>query len=405
MPLDKPVESITEADLAALIDAAVLELKTLDYKQALPGASIDSRKEFLADVVSFANCAGGHLVYGIREKDGVPVELLGLDDEADGAILRLENMIRDGIAPRMAVQSTAVKLANSRTAIVMRIPKSFAFPHMVVYQGGSRFFSRGSNGKYQMDVHQIRSAFLGSETTSERIRNFRLDRISQINARELPLRLEDGPAIVVHIIPTNAFGNVARYDLVPLKANASIYQSLAPLFRNFANNSRINFDGLLVYDSRGQEQSVNGFSQLYRSGIIETVDTHLISASEQAGRGKIFPGLYFEVKLLRSLRSHVSVLKSLNIDLPLVVALSLVNVRGYTLGREVHIGWLDGGDAFDREMLLPQEILLDSYDADLPSVMKPAFDELWNAAGFGGSVFYKDGKFIGEDVAHARGGI
>lgn len=405
MLLDHPIENLTEADLKALIDAGVPELRTLDYKQALPGTSDEQRKDFLADVSSFANCAGGHLIYGMREQDGVPVDLPGLAEDADSTLLKLENMIRDGIAPRVLVRSTAIKLANARIAIVVRIPRSFSSPHMVVFKANSRFFSRASNGKYPMDVHQIREAFLGSETTSERIRNFRLDRASQIRAREVPLPLHGGPCIALHVIPVNSFASGARYDLIPLKADASIHLNLAPLFRDFANDSRINFDGLLVYDALGQNQSLYGFLQIYRNGVIETVDTDVIAASERAGHGKIFPGLYFEVKLLRSLRKYVSVLKSLKVDLPLVVMLTLIDVRGYSLANEQYGGFLGGGHPFDRDMLLPQEVLIDSYDTHLPQVMKSLFDELWNAAGCSGSIYYKNGKWIGEEVAQARGGI
>jgi hypothetical protein len=70
------------------------ELKTLEYKQSLPGTSDNDRKEFFADVSSFANSAGGHLVYGIRADAGVPLEPMGADEEGDSAILSMENAIR-----------------------------------------------------------------------------------------------------------------------------------------------------------------------------------------------------------------------------------------------------------------------------------------------------------------------
>jgi hypothetical protein len=202
--LDKPVEEITEKDLIELIDARTPELRTLDYKQCLPGTSDDKRKEFLADASSFANCVGGHLIYGMRADAGVPIELVGIPEDGDASILRLENMIRDGIAPRMAVHSGAIKLANSRTAVVIR---SLAPPHMVTFGGTSRVYSRTSNGKYQLDVHEIRAAFLGSETTAERIRNFRLDRVSRVRVGETPVPLQQGPCTVLHIIPPSAFGS------------------------------------------------------------------------------------------------------------------------------------------------------------------------------------------------------
>jgi hypothetical protein len=398
------LEEITEADLTALIEVRTPELRTLEYKQALPGTSDDKRKEFLADASSFANCVGGHLIYGMREDAGVPVELVGVPENGDESIARLENMIRSGIAPRMAVHSCAIKLVNSQTAIVMRIPKSLAPPHMVTFGGTSRFYSRTSNGKYQLDVHEIRAAFLGPETTAESIRNFQFDRISRIRARETPIPLQQGPCTVLHILPLTAFGTSTRYDVTALKRNANMYLALAPLFQDNVNNSRINFDGLCMYDVAGKQPS-GGFLQLYKTGIIETADTHLISAAEKYGKGKFIPSLAFEGRLFRSLRKYLPVLKSLGVDPPLMIMLSLTDVRGYTMATKDYAGFPDGGMPFDRDVLLPQEVLMDSYSADLTLVMKPLLDEVWNSVGFDGSVYYKDGKWVGDQLAAQVGGI
>ena len=75
MPLNKPLDEITEADLQYYIDEEIVETKTIEYKEKLPG-KIDKdknkkedknkdKKEFLGDVSSFANAAGGHIIYGI----------------------------------------------------------------------------------------------------------------------------------------------------------------------------------------------------------------------------------------------------------------------------------------------------------------------------------------------------
>ncbi len=168
----KPLESVEESDLQDLLKNQVAESKILDYKETLPGNSGNDKKEFLFDVSSFANAAGGHLVYGIKEDDGVPVEICGLQDiNPDEEILRMESMIRDGINPRIpGISIRSIPFDSSNCVIVIRIPKSWASPHMVTFKGSSKFYSRNSAGKYQLDVSEIRSAFLLSETIAERIR-------------------------------------------------------------------------------------------------------------------------------------------------------------------------------------------------------------------------------------------
>ncbi len=176
-----------EEDLQVLVDNSVLESKTIEYKQSLPSNSESDKKEFLADVSSFANASGGDLIFGIiaDKKTGTPKSLEGLIIEnIDQEILRLENMIRGGIEPRMpSVSTEPIKLSNSKFALIIRTPKSWICPHRVTFGGHDKFYSRSSNGKYPLDVGELRVAFNLSETITEKIRNFRQDRISKILAK------------------------------------------------------------------------------------------------------------------------------------------------------------------------------------------------------------------------------
>jgi hypothetical protein len=82
------------------------------------------------------------------------VEVCGLSEiDAEAEILRLENSALNGIEPRIpGIHSVPIQLSNGNQVIVMRIRKSWAQPHMVTFKGSSRFFSRGSAGKHQLDV-------------------------------------------------------------------------------------------------------------------------------------------------------------------------------------------------------------------------------------------------------------
>ena len=73
----KRLDQLEVADLQGLIGSA-RESRTIDFKRDLPEQAPSDRKEFLADVSSFANSAGGHIIFGIREENGVPTELSGL---------------------------------------------------------------------------------------------------------------------------------------------------------------------------------------------------------------------------------------------------------------------------------------------------------------------------------------
>ena len=244
----KDVDQITEEDLQALVDNSVLEGKAIEYKQSLPGNSESEKKEFLADVSSFANASGGDLIYGITEdkNTGNPKLLNGLDIEnIDQEKLRLDNIIRTGIQPRLlsVTISPSVQLKNSKVALIIRVQKSWIAPHRVILGGHDKFYSRSSNGKYPLDVDELRVAFNLSETITERIRNFRQDRISKIFANETPLAFYESAKIVLHLLPLISFSSSQSYDINKI---ASKPGRMMPINSN-GGTGRHNLDGFLTY--------------------------------------------------------------------------------------------------------------------------------------------------------------
>ena len=99
-----PIENIDRGALQALIDQEVPEGKTIEYKVDFPGKAQSERVPLLATIASLANTAGGDLLMGVEEKNGIPVGLPGIAiDNLDAVKLQLENMLRNGLAPRLPV--------------------------------------------------------------------------------------------------------------------------------------------------------------------------------------------------------------------------------------------------------------------------------------------------------------
>jgi predicted HTH transcriptional regulator len=104
-----PFDDLRGSDLEGLITNAVREGRYLDYKEQQIGRRREDTKEFLSDVVSFANADGGDLILGVREQrdadnkpTGIPAQLVGLAGvNLDEEINRLENLIRTGTARRL----------------------------------------------------------------------------------------------------------------------------------------------------------------------------------------------------------------------------------------------------------------------------------------------------------------
>ena len=383
--IEKGIDQITAEDLQALIDNSVLEGKTIEYKQSLPSNSDSDKKEFLADVSSFANASGGYLIFGIIEdrKTGIPKSVEGLSIEnVDQEILRLENMIKDGIEPRiLSVTIRHINLSNSKVALLVRIPKSWISPHRVIFGSHDKFYSRSSNGKYPLDVGELRIAFNLSETITERIRNFRMDRISKIFANETPVPFYENAKIVLHLIPIISFNPAQAYDIREIASHST---RMPPIYSG-GWNSRYNLDGFLTH-SDDQEGKSYSYVQLFRNGIIEAVEGLLL----EPHKGQlIIPSIAYEQELIKSLAVYLSDLKTLDVEPPIFIFLTLLGVKGYLMAVSKRF-FFAKSHTIDRDILLLPEIIIESYDVSAKDVLRPCFDSIWNACGFPRSLNYND---------------
>ncbi len=373
MPLNKPFEDLNEQDLIELIDRGEPESKTLDYKRDRIGDSTGERKEFLYDIASFANASGGHLLIGISEAQGKPIKITGLEGmDADQEVLRLEGMCRDGISRRIIpeVRMRAVPVQSAPGPVLaIRIPNSWTKPHMVTYRGTNKFYSRNSNGKYILDVDEIRSAFLFSEAAAEKIRQFRLDRIASINSGETPPGFPQNSTVVLHLVPWSFSHPQAQFDISKIEV-----EKLNLLEPVGIAGSRFNFDGRMAH--LGNPPVI--YVQFFRNGAIEIVDAYRLETE----KGDSFiPSIAFEKDVLSRVKELVSVQQRLGVETPVVAMLTLLDVRGYSMG--VSSSWPSTENTpIERDHLFVPEVFVESFDGNLHEVAKGLVDPVWHACGF-----------------------
>jgi hypothetical protein len=382
LTLEKLLYAISEDDLKQLVENQVLEKKNLDYKLLLPSNADGEKKEFLADVSSFANSSGGDLLFGITQDNatGLPKEIVGLDSlNIDKEILRLESIVRDGIEPRIpSVAIHAVKLTNSNTVLIMRIQRSWVLPHRIKFLKSYRFYSRGTNGKYELDIGELRNAFTVIESLNERIKKFRENRVSSIFSNELPMLsvpFYNNAKVVLHLVPLVAFNPSTSYDIKQLKTKSNYYQ---PMYCSSWNN-RYNLEGLLSY-SVGSSGLSHSYTQFYRNGIVEAVDALLL---EPQGSKKEIPSIAYEQEIIKTIKNYISALQFLNVELPIVVFVTFIDAKGYSMTRRE-------SELIDRDILLLPEVILESYNINVEQALRPIFDSVWNACGFSQSLNYND---------------
>lgn len=343
------LQSIDSRDLEALVSAAVPEGRDLDYKRELPGGGDSDKREFLGDICSLANAGGGDLIFGVDESGGVASMVRGVElADPDAEILRLENIILSGVEPRLpSVRSGIIELDTGRHVLMVRVPRSFNRPHAVKHSGRLRFTSRSSRGKYDMDVAEIRGMAVGSEALTERVRGFRAERLGQIKDREGPAMLRGKGITVLHVLPLSAFDSPAptHVDLATVDRD---HYSLLRTIGTAGDAPRYNFDGL-VGISRDIDGSSISYAQLFRSGSIELADAYALD-DRQDGTPSTIPSVAFERYVIRALANNLELQRLMGIEPPILVTLSLLNVKGYEMTSSPER--FDEGVPIDREDLV-----------------------------------------------------
>ncbi|MBN2560399.1 MAG: ATP-binding protein [Phycisphaerae bacterium] len=382
--IPKRFDQIVFADVQSLVDNGVPEGRTLEYKRELPGGSDDDKREFLADVSAFANAGGGDIVYGVAEKTaekGKPDKIVGLPGlEADKEKLRLEDILRNGLDPRVVgIQVDAFDDGKGLHVLVLRVPRSWNSPHMVVFKNWSRFFSRTSAGKYQLDVDEIRAAFAVSQSIPEKLKRLRDDRLAKIIADVTPLPLLKKPRIVLHLVPLSALDPGAIFDVRKAKEIAG---RIRPMGMTMPASWRFNFDGFVAYDT-GAEQA-RAYVQIFRTGALEAVESAILGHM----RGQRIPVSACEDFILMAIRGYVENLRDLDAGPPIFGMLTLVGVQGYTISYEGRALLVPDLHPIDRDVLTLPDFVIDDFATPVDPLIKPAFDAVWQACGWEGSRCY-----------------
>ncbi|MBY0579946.1 MAG: ATP-binding protein [Burkholderiales bacterium] len=365
-----PLESITLADLQSLKNNAVPEGKTLEYKRDIPSDAPEDKKKMLRAICSLANTAGGDLIYGVEARDGIPVDLPGIDNSNEDALrLRLENSSRDGIQPRLPhFHLKFIPVSEGRAVLIVRVPKSWSAPHRLGQDG--HFYGRNSAGSYQYDVGELRQSFTLTESIAERIRAFRASRLAQIGGDETPVKMDKGIAkLVFHVVPLSAF---TGHDAIDIDTSQDILRRLPPLGAS-GYSFRLNLDGHVNYTGDGVNPA-RAYVQVFRSGIIEAVEGIAPWENELT----IWPA-HFEPSLVKALSLYLQFLYGMEVEPPFFIFLSLIGVSGYRF--RLPQRYFLHNPVSDRDSIILPEAVVSNFETLSQETLIPLFKMLWNSFG------------------------
>lgn len=360
------IDAIDEAVLRSLVDNVVAERRDLEYKRDLPGRSDEDVKEFLADVTSLANAQGGDLIFGIEEADGVAADVVGVEiGDPDAEILRLENCLRDNVAPRLiSLRTHWIALADGRGAIIVRVPASMSAPHQIVFKKTRRFWSRSSKGKYEMDVYELRHAFTQSERLPQRFLELHEQAITMAQGTDMPFAVQAGPIAVLSVAPLGLFREERR---IPIQRD----QAVVP-FRSDGYSATEMIEGVLLHGAPNRETGeVFSFALTHRSGRVDCAFPIGGVRADVAGEALrlVWPSI-FEEGLLEMSRSSQTRLGPFGIDGPWVILATALGVRGFIVMEDRFFA----SEPAYRDRVLLGQLVLDRIDAD---GLLPIAENLW----------------------------
>lgn len=384
--IKKKLHEIEKDDIESLVTEKRREARTIEYKLKFPA----DKREFLADVSSFANASGGDIVFGIKEKvdeaktnTGMPEAAVGLKGSIDQALLRWTQVIKNGLDPTLlGIDCQVVEGFPLGPVVVLRVPRSRSAPHMVTRDDDDHFYTRDGNGKHRMDVHEIRSAFALSESLPEKLRRFRDGRLARIIADDTPMRLTLGRRLVLHVVPMAALVSDTNIVIPSLR---EIHKEVGPMCAT-SWNERFNFDGYLTYqlyrNAEQPEAETYTYLQVFHTGALEAVCGLLCPDDSKK---HAIPGRSVENDILNALDRYVPLMRTLDFEPPIYAMVSLIGVKDHIL-----LGPLEIERPIRHDDLLLPDVVIEDFDADRTVIMKPAFDSLWRAGGYPSSYSYDD---------------
>lgn len=352
------------------------ESTQLDFKREINLEKSEDKKEFLADVVSFATTMGGDIIYGIDETEGIASSIQPIViQDIDQFKIKVSNIIRDGIEPRINFHVKEFAF-DGDYVVLLRIFKLFPGPPMVTFSNSSKFFGRSVSGKYQLNYLQVKNAFNASASISETFRNFRNERINHF------LNGIDGnnpslPFMLFYVYPLNE----TNFDLNSLTAE-SIVKAIFP-HPSSGKDYSYNLEGFALISHFTDRVKCLVQNQLFTNGIIEVFNDWILNL--KVNKELTYTPVYLidiESIIIKNFIKILNFYKDNSINPPYLINLCLINLESSKAEgfNEQYIHFLGSKSIKKSNLIFREYIITPDINKPIDSLRK-LFDDLWRAYG------------------------
>ncbi|MCK6633208.1 MAG: ATP-binding protein [Fimbriimonadaceae bacterium] len=394
-------------EVQRLFDEKIVEGREIDYKRTV-GTNDDAVREYMEDIVSFANTDGGWLLIGIsetnaeNEKVGYPTKIVPHNLEFLRFKEQTVNRVRDNISPKLGdIEVFEVRSDKAASVIAVRIGSSRLKPHVV--QIGKRITcaKRNSLGKQPMDAEELRQAILGSQSLPEMVERFVAEGVGSPPAKVAT------PAWIVHVIPESSMLSSRRADLSILQdSKLRLFTVEDEVVRRYPNHL-----GVIGIRPPAPKTTANkSYVQWFRNGCVESATGQYARETPQdmvesfrkvpQGSKLLLDGLMLAGSA-RFLLHATDVLSRLELGPPLFVTCSLRSCAGWGIYEGLAVDQYTQPTMLTCGQLRMQVLEVQQAPQSVQEAaiaLRPIFDELANAAGLWRSDLYLDGGGFAERV-------
>ena len=368
----------------AAIRAAASESSSLDYKAAWYEETEGGRKEFAKDISAFANKSGGLLIIGVKEANGLPVEIPGVPgDTVDRKLLWLESVARTGMAPHLPGIAFVAFEMDGKQLVAVDVPRGADLPYEVPV-AGARFFVREERSVRTMSREEIKFAVRREADINQRIAAFCDERWRALRGHtsgESKALQQGQGACQLIVFPVFEGSFEHRFDIPSIKSR---FPSYPEFNRREIYNPRATLDGLEYRKSDLNDGKLQGFARLFRHGAIQVADGYIMDFREGERGPRPHPGSALMDGLLNSIKHGVETCQSVTGAETFLIDFRILTRIGYHIAF-FHDPFGDRAGVADRDELLFDAHVLnieEGWVQNVPAHCKPLLDQVWQAFGF-----------------------
>jgi len=375
-----------------LVSEKYCEGDSLDFKAIVKfddpeGTGI---RDFLKDIVSFANHRGGYIIIGIgelKEKKDQAGDVVAVTD-CEKLARRCRDLCNEHIEPRLwGLEIQSIPFEGADGAVVIKVPRSFHAPHMITFNNLNQFWIRGGRENRLMSVEEIKYACRITQNIFQDLNEFLEDRRRAFQA-ELPQ---------YPVIRTTATPLLVEEDVVDIQ-NEAIRLALTnpPSYdeKNWCIKCENVVPSLYGLDGFNSYHKSFGKCALFRNGHFEWVRRaeSLLDPTFTKKIGLMPIALTGFIVNFHRIAWHLYNLISLSV--PIVVAVEFYGLgstllAGHLIRFEPYDDWRELRNDKDKQRLIigPRQV----YLTQSPGIVsKDLCNILWNAYSFEKAIHFTD---------------